>query len=106
MFSQSPAGHDRSCRGLGASFGFVRDHADGPRRYGSAALHQRHDLHADDIFWCTADPGWVTGTSYGIISPLTNGVTMVIDQAEFDAERWYRILQDLSLIHISEPTRP
>jgi acetyl-CoA synthetase len=52
------------------------------------------DLHSDDIFWCTADPGWVTGTSYGIISPLTNGVTMIVDQAEFDAERWYRILQD------------
>jgi acetyl-CoA synthetase len=52
------------------------------------------DFHAGDIFWCTADPGWITGTSYGIISPLTNGVTMVIDQAEFDAERWYRILQD------------
>jgi acetyl-CoA synthetase len=52
------------------------------------------DLHADDVFWCTADPGWVTGTSYGIISPLTIGATMVVDQAEFDAERWYRILQD------------
>jgi acetyl-CoA synthetase len=52
------------------------------------------DLHPDDIFWCTADPGWVTGTSYGIISPLTNGVTMIVDQAEFDAERWYAILQD------------
>lgn len=52
------------------------------------------DLHADDIFWCTADPGWITGTSYGIISPLTNGATMIVDHAEFDAERWYRILQD------------
>ena len=52
------------------------------------------DLHPDDIFWCTADPGWVTGTSYGIISPLTNGATMIVDQAEFDAERWYRILQE------------
>lgn len=52
------------------------------------------DFHADDIFWCTADPGWVTGTSYGIISPLTNGVTMIVDQAEFDAERWYGILQN------------
>jgi acetyl-CoA synthetase len=52
------------------------------------------DLHPDDVFWCTADPGWVTGTSYGIISPLTNGATLVVDQAEFDAERWYRILQD------------
>jgi len=52
------------------------------------------DLHADDIFWCTADPGWITGTSYGIISPLTNGATMIVDQAEFDAERWCRTLQD------------
>jgi acetyl-CoA synthetase len=52
------------------------------------------DLKPDDVFWCTADPGWVTGTSYGIISPLTNGATLIVDQAEFDAERWYRILQD------------
>jgi acetyl-CoA synthetase len=52
------------------------------------------DLHADDTYWCTADPGWVTGTSYGIISPLLHGVTSIVDQADFDAERWYRILQD------------
>jgi acetyl-CoA synthetase len=52
------------------------------------------DLHPDDVFWCTADPGWVTGTSYGIIAPLTIGVTSVVDEAEFDAERWYRILQE------------
>jgi acetyl-CoA synthetase len=51
------------------------------------------DLHEDDIFWCTADPGWVTGTSYGIIAPLTNGVTSIIDEADFDARRWYGILQ-------------
>ncbi len=50
------------------------------------------DLHEGDTFWCTADPGWVTGTSYGIIAPLTNGVTSIVDEAEFDAERWYRIL--------------
>ncbi|MGM0450088.1 MAG: acetate--CoA ligase [Pseudomonadota bacterium] len=52
------------------------------------------DMHPGDVYWCTADPGWVTGTSYGIIAPLTNGVTMVVDEAEFDAERWYRILQN------------
>ncbi len=52
------------------------------------------DLHPDDIFWCTADPGWVTGTSYGIIAPLLHGVTSVVDEADFDAERWYRILQE------------
>jgi acetyl-CoA synthetase len=52
------------------------------------------DLHAEDIFWCTADPGWVTGTSYGIIAPLTHGLTSIVDEAEFDAQRWYRILHD------------
>ena len=52
------------------------------------------DLHDDDIYWCTADPGWVTGTSYGIIAPLTNGVTSIVDEADFDPDRWYRILQD------------
>ena len=52
------------------------------------------DLHENDVFWCTADPGWVTGTSYGIVSPLTNGVTMIVDEADFDAERWYAILRE------------
>ena len=52
------------------------------------------DLHADDIFWCTADPGWVTGTSYGIIAPLVHGVTSIVDEEDFDAERWYRILEE------------
>ena len=51
------------------------------------------DLHPTDIFWCTADPGWVTGTSYGIFAPLINGVTNIVDEADFDAERWYRILE-------------
>ena len=51
------------------------------------------DFREGDVFWCTADPGWVTGTSYGIIAPLTNGVTMLIDEAEFDAERWYQTLE-------------
>ena len=52
------------------------------------------DFHPDDVFWCTADPGWVTGTSYGIIAPLTNGITSIVDEGDFDAPRWYRILQD------------
>ncbi len=51
------------------------------------------DLHEGDTFWCTADPGPVAGTSYGITAPLTNGVTSIVDEAEFDAERWYRILE-------------
>ena len=50
------------------------------------------DLHADDKFWCTADPGWVTGTSYGVIAPLTHGVTNIVVEAEFDAPTWYNVL--------------
>ncbi len=52
------------------------------------------DLHRDDLFWCTADPGWVTGTSYGIVAPLCRGVTMLVDEGELDVERWYSILAD------------
>jgi acetyl-CoA synthetase len=51
------------------------------------------DLHPDDVFWCTADPGWVTGTSYGIISPLSNGVSVIADEGDFEARRWYGILE-------------
>jgi acetyl-CoA synthetase len=52
------------------------------------------DLRPGDVFWCTADPGWVTGTSYGIIAPLTHGVTLVSSAAEFEAPLWYSLLQD------------
>lgn len=52
------------------------------------------DFHFGDVFWCTADPGWVTGTSYGIFAPLLHGVVNLVDEADFDAARWYRLLQD------------
>ena len=51
------------------------------------------DLKPADMFWCTADPGWVTGTSYGIIAPLVIGATVVVDGGEFSPERWYGILE-------------
>jgi acetyl-CoA synthetase len=51
------------------------------------------DLHPDDTYWCTADPGWVTGTSYGIIAPLVHGVTSIVDESDFEAGRWYDILE-------------
>ena len=51
------------------------------------------DLRPDDIFWCNADPGWVTGTSYGIIGPWANGVTQVVLDAGFNAAQWYGFLQ-------------
>jgi len=52
------------------------------------------DIHPGDVFWCTADPGWVTGTSYGIIAPLTLGATVFLDEAPFDPERWYRNIEE------------
>ncbi len=51
------------------------------------------DLRPGDVYWCTADPGWVTGTSYGIISPLTHGVTAIVDEGDFDADRWYSVIE-------------
>ncbi len=52
------------------------------------------DLHEDDRFWCTADPGWVTGMSYGVIAPLVHGVTNIVVEAEFDAQSWYGVLAE------------
>ena len=51
------------------------------------------DLQDDDIYWCTADPGWVTGTSYGIIGAFSNGVTQCVLDSGFSAEAWYRFIE-------------
>jgi acetyl-CoA synthetase len=52
------------------------------------------DIQKDDIYWCTADPGWVTGTSYGMFGPWTNGVTQIFYEGGFNADKWYQIIQD------------
>tara|TARA_Y100000590_G_scaffold156654_1_gene180094 strand:- start:1314 stop:3062 length:1749 start_codon:yes stop_codon:yes gene_type:complete len=51
------------------------------------------DLHKDDVYWCTADPGWVTGTSYGMFAPWSNGVTQIIYEGGFRATAWYEVIQ-------------
>jgi len=51
------------------------------------------DFQEEDIYWCTADPGWVTGTSYGMFAPWSNGVTQVIDEGGFGARRWYETIK-------------
>ncbi|MEN2467915.1 acetate--CoA ligase [Ornithinibacillus sp. JPR2-1] len=51
------------------------------------------DLKDDDVYWCTADPGWVTGTSYGVFAPWLNGVTNVIRGGRFTPEDWYSTLE-------------
>ena len=52
------------------------------------------DIQKDDIYWCTADPGWVTGTSYGMFGPWSNGVTQIFYEGGFNADKWYQIIQD------------
>jgi acetyl-CoA synthetase len=51
------------------------------------------DIRDDDIYWCTADPGWVTGTSYGIIGPWSLGVTQCVLDSGFSAEAWYKFIE-------------
>lgn len=51
------------------------------------------DLHDDDIYWCTADPGWVTGTSYGIIGAWSNGVTQFVYDGGYGTEKWYQLIE-------------
>ena len=51
------------------------------------------DLHPDDIYWCTADPGWVTGTSYGIFGPWSNGISQVVYEGGFGAGHWYGVIE-------------
>ena len=51
------------------------------------------DLHPDDVYWCTADQGWVTGLIYGIFAPWMLGVSLVVHAGRFDPDIWYSILQ-------------
>ena len=51
------------------------------------------DLRDDEVYWCTADPGWVTGTSYGIYGPWSLGVTSVVIGGRFDPDRWFETIQ-------------
>lgn len=51
------------------------------------------DLHSEDIYWCTSDPGWITGIVYGIIAPFSLGITTITYEGRFDAEKWYKIIE-------------
>ncbi|SDC35129.1 acetyl-CoA synthetase [Melghirimyces thermohalophilus] len=63
------------------------------------------DLQEGDVYWCTADPGWVTGTSYGIFSPWLNGVTNVVRGGRFGPEDWYETLEKYGVtVWYSAPT--
>ncbi|QWH63010.1 acetate--CoA ligase [Bacillus mycoides] len=63
------------------------------------------DLKEDDVYWCTADPGWVTGTAYGIFAPWLVGASNVILGGRFSPEAWYEALQDYGVtVWYSAPT--
>jgi len=84
--THAPPKHAEQCRSIDRLLYLARV------RYATATYAL--DFHPEDVFWCTADPGWVTGTSYGIIAPLAHGITSIVDEADFDAERWYGVIQD------------
>ncbi|MCS1350114.1 acetate--CoA ligase [Mechercharimyces sp. CAU 1602] len=63
------------------------------------------DFKEGDVYWCTADPGWVTGTSYGIFAPWLNGVTNVIRGGRFSPDDWYETIEKLQVtVWYSAPT--
>ncbi|HWI49235.1 MAG TPA: acetate--CoA ligase [Rummeliibacillus sp.] len=63
------------------------------------------DLRKEDIYWCTADPGWVTGTAYGIFGPWLVGTTVVVIGGRFSPQLWYKALQDYRVtVWYSAPT--
>ncbi|HHS2959804.1 TPA: acetate--CoA ligase [Staphylococcus argenteus] len=63
------------------------------------------DLQEDDVYWCTADPGWVTGTSYGIFAPWLNGATNCIAGGRFSPEQWYSMIEEFKVtIWYTAPT--
>jgi acetyl-CoA synthetase len=73
-------------------------HTTGGYLVGCAYTHWAvFDLKPDDVYWCTADVGWVTGHSYGVYGPLANGATSVMYEGTPDSPdrgRWWQIVQD------------
>ena len=91
---------------LSVDDGLIIHYTSGSTGKSKGALHRQYamighyqtsqwalDLRDDDVYWCTADPGWVTGTSYGIYGPWTLGVRSVVIGGRFDPDRWYQTIQ-------------
>jgi acetyl-CoA synthetase len=67
-------------------------HVHGAVLHHLVSAHYALDLRAGDVFWCTADPGWVTGMSYGVVAPLALGATNLVYEGEFDPRGWLDVL--------------
>ncbi|WNS74620.1 acetate--CoA ligase [Bacillus sp. DTU_2020_1000418_1_SI_GHA_SEK_038] len=77
----------------------------------NAMIQQYHtarwvlDMKEEDVFWCTADPGWVTGTSYGMFGPWLTGTSNLIVGGRFNPESWYKMIEEYGVsIWYSAPT--
>jgi len=84
-------------------------HVHGGYAVGTSYTHRiAFDLHADDIYFCSADPGWITGHSYVVYGPLINGATVVLAEGALDfpdAGRWWQIVEAEKItIFYSTPT--
>ena len=98
--------------------GLVIHYTSGSTGKSKGALHRQYamvghyqtskwvlDLREDDVYWCTADPGWVTGTSYGIYGPWSLGASSVVLGGRFSAELWYQAIQKYAVtVWYSAPT--
>lgn len=63
------------------------------------------DFKEDDVYWCTADPGWVTGTSYGVFAPWLHGISILIVGGRFSPQTWYGALESYKIsVWYSAPT--
>ena len=103
---------------LSADDGLVIHYTSGSTGKSKGVLHRQYamvghyqtarwvlDLRDDDVYWCTADPGWVTGTSYGIYGPWTLGISSVVLGGRFDANRWYQTIEKYQVtVWYSAPT--
>jgi len=104
--AMAKAGEDLEPEWLTVDDGLIIHYTSGSTGKSKGALHRQYamvghyqtskwalDLRDDDMLWCTADPGWVTGTSYGIYGPWTLGISSVVIGGRFDPDRWYQTIQ-------------
>ncbi|MBL7159052.1 acetate--CoA ligase [Candidatus Microgenomates bacterium] len=63
------------------------------------------DIREDDVYWCTADPGWVTGIAYGILGSWSNGASSLVYEGRFSPEKWYQLIEEYKVnIWYTAPT--
>jgi acetyl-CoA synthetase len=84
-------------------------HTHGGYSVGTSYTHRIcFDVHEDDIYFCTADPGWITGHSYVTYGPLINGATVLLAEGALDFPdpgRWWSIVEKYGVnIFYSTPT--